>query len=74
MSDSRTIIDPDELWRRRVEAELSQAELAERAGVGQSHISKIERGHRGADPKTAGAIARALGCKIADLMPKKIAA
>ena len=74
MSDSRTVIDPDELWRRRVEAELGQAELAALAGVTQSHISKIERGHRGADPKTAGNIARALGCTIADLMPKKVAA
>lgn len=74
MSDSRTIIDPDELWRRRVLAELSQTELAELAGVGQSYISKIERGQQGANPKTAGALARALGCTIADLMPRKVAA
>jgi transcriptional regulator with XRE-family HTH domain len=74
MSGSRSTIDPDELWRRRVEAELTQAELAGRAGVGQSYISKMERGTQSADPKTVGALARALGCTIADLMPRKVAA
>jgi len=63
MTDSRTVLDPDDLWKRRVLARISQAELAQRAQVDQSYISLIERrqrGKRGVDPQKVAAILKAL--------------
>ena len=54
--------------KRRAAVGMSQAELADRAGVTQATISIIESGKR-ANPSwdTIVGIARALGCKIEDL-------
>jgi transcriptional regulator with XRE-family HTH domain len=60
MTDSRTLLDPDDLWKRRVLAKITQTELAERAGVHQTHISLLERRKRYPSPEAAEAIARAL--------------
>jgi predicted transcriptional regulator len=64
MTESPTPLDPGDLFRRRVVARITQAELAERAGVDQSYISLIERrqrGHRrGVDPDRAKRIVKAL--------------
>src|SRR5688572_29604980 len=47
---------------------LTQAELAERSGVSQQHIAKIERAKL--DPKlsTLRRVADALGCEVRDLI------
>jgi transcriptional regulator with XRE-family HTH domain len=68
MTNSRTT-DPAELWRRRVLARISQAELAKRAGVTQSYVSLIERGKRD-HPEAVEAVAKALD----ELVQLKVAA
>ena len=46
---------------------LTQAQLAEQAGIAQSDVSRIERGVHGARVKTMRAIAAALGTGLDDL-------
>jgi len=58
----------------RVTADLLQSELAERAGIHQTHISLLERGKRGTSRETLNLIAAALGCEVADLLPDEVAA
>lgn len=55
----------------RTLAGLTQMRLAEKAGISQSTVSRIEGGD--CDPGVAvlQAIADALGVKLADLLPKK---
>jgi transcriptional regulator with XRE-family HTH domain len=60
--------DPRAFRRRRIEAGLSQTDLARQAGVAPSHISDVERGRAGFSPKNLKAIADALGCEIRDLL------
>ncbi|MGV4984577.1 helix-turn-helix domain-containing protein [Streptomyces sp. NRAIS4] len=60
--------DPRAFRRRRIEAGLSQTELAKQAGVAPSHISDVENGRAGFSPKNLKAIADALGCTIRDLL------
>jgi DNA-binding XRE family transcriptional regulator len=62
----------DQLRRRRIEAGLSQAQLAALAGTVQQHIQRIERGHL-LQLRAAAAIARALGATLEDLFPDDIA-
>lgn len=47
---------------------LSKAALAERAGLHQTYIGLLERGHRSPNLDTAKAISRALGLSLADLI------
>lgn len=61
--------DPRRLRRKRIEAGLSQTELAQRAGVTKSHLSDVERGQAGFSPRNVVAIAEVLGCTVAELMP-----
>lgn len=56
-----------QIRRLRKERDLSQAALAELAGVEQGTISKIEIGTRRGDPETLSKIANALGVTVADL-------
>jgi transcriptional regulator with XRE-family HTH domain len=49
-------------------AALTQAELADRAGIHRVSLANLERGAVGAQPKTVRALAQALGCSPADLM------
>ncbi len=74
MSDSRTLLDKDKLWERRVRARLSRPALAAKTGLHPTHIYLLEKGRRGTTPETLGVLADALGCDIADLMPGKAAA
>ncbi|MGW1001728.1 helix-turn-helix domain-containing protein [Streptomyces sp. NPDC002520] len=60
--------DPRAFRRRRIEAGLSQTDLAKQAGVAPSHISDVENGRAGFSPKNLKAIADALGCTIRDLL------
>lgn len=45
-------------------AGLTQVELAERSGLPQSHISRLEQGKHSPSGKTLGKIASALGLKL----------
>lgn len=53
---------------RRVALGLSQKELAERAGISQSGLSKYERGGREPDGEALMSLCRALGCTEAELL------
>jgi transcriptional regulator with XRE-family HTH domain len=58
------------LWRYRMEAGLSQEELAKKAGVSQGAIAMIERGRRTRPyPSTLKKLATALEVQIKDLLP-----
>jgi ribosome-binding protein aMBF1 (putative translation factor) len=48
----------------RAEAEMSQQQLAEKAGLPQSHISRIENAQHSATHMTLQKIAKALGVKV----------
>ena len=61
--------DPSRLKWRRYAAGLSQAGAATAAGCTKSNISKLEHGEHGASAELLGALARAYGCEITDLMP-----
>lgn len=73
MSDSATLLlAPEEpamatLAELRNHNFLTQAELAKRAGVGQSTIAKIEQGDSRPRHKTARALAEALGVQPAEI-------
>lgn len=61
-------------WGQRVAARrktcnLSQAQLAAFAGIGQPAVSKIERDAVAVPDATKARIATALRCRIADLFP-----
>jgi transcriptional regulator with XRE-family HTH domain len=56
------------LRRKRIEAGLSQVRLATVTGLSTSLISALECGESGASPESLAAIAKALGCTVADLM------
>ena len=53
------------VWR--VANGLSLDEVADLTGMSKAHLSRIERGERQAAPLTKVAIARRLGCAVADL-------
>lgn len=53
----------------RSRAGLNQTELARRAGIGQSMISRVERGDRVPSAEQLTHIAAALGVPVSDLMP-----
>ena len=59
-------------WRKK--QGLKQWQLAKLIGMGQSTISKIERGDRDTLIKHAPALARALGCDILDLLSSEVCA
>jgi DNA-binding XRE family transcriptional regulator len=48
----------------RTEAGISQQELADKAGLPQSHISRIENAQHSATHKTLQKLAKALGVKV----------
>lgn len=64
-------IDPTKFQARRAALGLTQAQLAERAGMHQTRVSEIERGDN-LDPRlsTIEALARALGCRVDQLLEK----
>ncbi len=53
----------------RERAELTQAELADRAGLGQPHISRIEAGSMSPTHKTIKKIADALAVEVGEIDP-----
>jgi len=60
--------DPDQLFRHRIRARLTQAQFADRAGLVKSTVSRLERGLASAEPETLHVLAEALGCSVDDLM------
>lgn len=60
--------DPREFRRRRIEAGLTQTELASRIGRGRSRICDVEKGRSGLAPKDLKAVAQILGCTVHDLL------
>lgn len=56
------------LRRKRLEAGLVQAQLAEMVGAKQHQVSQWERGDNGCHPRMLQRLAEALCCPAADLM------
>lgn len=54
--------------RARLDAELSQEELAHRAEIDRSHVGRIERGDNNVAVMTLAKIAAVLGVSITELM------
>lgn len=52
---------------RRMEAHMTQIELAKKLNMPKSQLSKFERGHNKPGPEILWAIAIAIGCKVDDL-------
>ena len=60
----------ERLWRYRVEAGLSQEQLAKKSGVSQGAIAMLEKGSRKRPyPSTLKKLATALDIQIRDLLP-----
>lgn len=55
--------------RARTDAGLTQAELAEKSGLPQSHISRLENGQHSPSAKTLEKIADALGLAMTEFDP-----
>lgn len=68
MSNTARLIG-ENLRRLRVEAFLSQAELARQAGVGEATIARIEIGRQLPHAKTVRKLASALGAEPKALVP-----
>lgn len=60
--------NPTAVRRRRLIAGLMQAELADRAQISPSHMSKIETGRKSAGVDVLHRLAGALGCKVEELI------
>ena len=52
----------------RLMAGLSQREIAEKIGIGRQYYCNIENGRQNTTLVTLEKIARAIGCKAADLL------
>lgn len=53
---------------RRIALNLSQEALADASGIDRSHMGKIERGERNVTILNLARIAKALGCKLSDVV------
>jgi transcriptional regulator with XRE-family HTH domain len=62
------------LRERRVEHGMTQAELAERAGVTATYVSKLESAGAAPGIDLVAKVAAALGVGIAELLPDELAA
>ncbi len=59
------------LKRVRGEYPLTIRELAEKSGVSHDTITKVENGHREAQPRTVRKLAAALGVEPRELMKRE---
>ena len=59
-----------ELERHRLNAGLTQGQLADAAGLDPSTISLIEAGKRGGHPATLHRLAEVLECGVVDLVDR----
>lgn len=58
-----------DLKNLRIQADLSQQDLAEILGIGRSYVSKLERGHRQPDLHIVIEWARACGFELELMVP-----
>jgi transcriptional regulator with XRE-family HTH domain len=58
----------------RVARDLTQVELAKRAGMSRTFIGHLERGQRGVNVASLGRLARALDLGVRDLLPDAVRA
>lgn len=58
----------DHLKSRRLEKGLSQEKLADLADLHFTYVSSVERGERNISLENMGKLAKALKCKISDLL------
>lgn len=56
----------------RKKAQLTQTQLAQRLGISQGAIQKLETGERGLDVEWMEKIAKALNCEPWELLPKEM--
>jgi len=56
------------LRSKRLALELSQEKLADLADLHFTYVSSVERGERNISLENIGKLAKALGCKISDLV------
>lgn len=54
---------------KRRELELTQEQLAEKAGIHSTYLGSVERGERNISFENILALAKALGCSPKELMP-----
>jgi transcriptional regulator with XRE-family HTH domain len=59
-----------QIMLRRTWLHMRQGELATKAGLSQSHLSNMEQGVRSIDVEKLAAVAHAMNCKMADLLPE----
>ena len=59
-----------ELERRRLNAGLTQSQLADAAGIHYATVSLIEAGKRGGHPATLHRLAEVLECSVVDLVDR----
>jgi len=57
---------PVKIWR--VHRDMTQAEFAKAAGISQSYLNEIERGHKDGSVESLRAIAQALAVDVGDLV------
>ncbi len=76
MSKSRSSLDrrlsnaiAERVRAKRTAAGLSQEELGARANIHRTYIGALERGEKSVTVATLAKVARALGCKLTDLVP-----
>lgn len=50
------------------QAELTKQEVAKKSGVAPSTITKLLNGNQEMQPRTAGKIAKALGCNVTEII------
>ncbi|MGW4731754.1 helix-turn-helix domain-containing protein [Streptomyces shenzhenensis] len=60
---------PEAVTRERENAGLTQKALADRSGFSFQLMCDIEAGRRNANPERLRAMARVIGCSVADLQP-----
>ncbi|MDY5912426.1 MAG: helix-turn-helix transcriptional regulator [Inconstantimicrobium porci] len=63
-------IDIEKLKVAQARACLSLEELANKAGISRSSVSKIMRGERRANPKTIGLLAKAMELDVIELIKR----
>lgn len=62
----------DKLKQLRIDAKLTQEELAKRAKVGRAYLTRLENGIGNPTRETLTKIATALNCKVSDLVDQKM--
>lgn len=63
--------DPAKVRARRLELGFTLVKAGKRARISAGHLSEVERGIRNPSPEALGRIARALKCRIGDLLPQQ---